>query len=446
MKNRISDFLTIYLLVCIIILSAGCRSQQIGRTFRHSDVFSKHFTGFMLYNPEKQKVVYEQNSDKYFTPASNTKLFTFYTSLKILGDSIPGLKYGVSHDSLFFWGTGDPSLLHPDLITLPGRTKQSRVYEFLRSRSEKLFYVTTPVKVTGFGPGWGWDDYNDYYSAERAPLPIYGNIVRLKATSVSAWSAQPAFFKSYFVEKPLLQRLLPPSSYIFQRDPVSNLFTFDPSLFQKEIVHDMPFRYSEQLLTEILSDTLHKAVNLVNRKPVKAGQTLYSVRADSLYKKLMQESDNFIAEQLLLICASQFSDTLSSDSIIAYSTHKLLNDLPDAPVWVDGSGLSRYNLFTPRSIVRLLQKIQATIPQDRLFSILPAGGQSGTIKNFYKGDTPYVFAKTGSLSNVHCLSGYIVTKKRKVLLFSFMHNNYTGSSAPIKEEMEKVLKLARDKY
>ncbi len=400
----------------------------------------------MLYNQAKQKTVFEQNSDKYFTPASNTKLFTFYTSLKILGDSVPALKYVSSGDSLYFWGTGDPSFLHPDLITTPGGGKNSRVYDFLRNRPEKLIYVASPAKLTAFGPGWGWDDYNDYYSAERAPMPVYGNTIRLKAKTTTTWEVQPRFFQSYFVEKPLLQRLLPPSTAIFQRDPVSNLFTFDTSQFKKEATYDLPFRYSEQLLAEILTDTLHKAVQMTAFKPAKPAQTLYSSRTDSLYKKLMQESDNFIAEQLLLLCASQFSDTLLTENSIAYATKTLLSDLPDAPVWVDGSGLSRYNLFTPRSIVKLLQKIYATVPQDRLFSILPAGGQSGTIQNFYKADRPYVFAKTGSLSNVHCLSGYVVTKKRNIMLFSFMHNNYVRPSSEIKAGMEKVLKLIWEKY
>ncbi len=422
-----------------VLFSACGPARQIRKSVRQSAVFNRHFTGFSLYSLNKQKTVYEQNADKYFTPASNTKLFTFYTSLKILGDSVPALKYTTRNDSLYFWGTGDPSLMHPDL-------KSTAVYSFLQSRTEKLCYVGTPLKINYFGLGWSWDDYNGYYSTERAAMPVYGNVMRFKVQPDKTWEVQPRLFKSYFVEKPLLQRILPDMEANFLRDPSSNLFTFDSTGIRRGFMRDVPFRHTEQLLTEMLTDTLHKPVSLVAGTSRQPQQTIYSLPVDSLYVRLMQESDNFIAEQLLLLCASQFSDTLSTENSIAYATKTLLNDLPDAPIWMDGSGLSRYNLFTPRSMVKLLQKIHTAIPQDRLFRILPAGGQSGTIKSFYGADKPYIFAKTGSLSNVHCLSGYVLTKKGHMLLFSFMHNNYTAPVSEIKREMEKVLRLARDKY
>ena len=87
------------------------------------------------------------------------------------------------------------------------------------------------------------------------------------------------------------------------------------------------------------------------------------------------------------------------------------------------------------------------MPQERLFSLLPAGGVSGTISGSYKGKgKPFVFAKTGSLSNNHCLSGYVVTNKGKTLIFSFMNNHFVEGSAVVKNEMNKVLTFLRDNF
>jgi D-alanyl-D-alanine carboxypeptidase/D-alanyl-D-alanine-endopeptidase (penicillin-binding protein 4) len=171
-----------------------------------------------------------------------------------------------------------------------------------------------------------------------------------------------------------------------------------------------------------------------------------SIPVDSLYKVMMEDSDNFIAEQLLLLCAGTVSDTLDSDIAIRYAKKNLLTDLPDNPIWVDGSGLSRYNLFTPRSIVRLWEKISEAVPSERLLPLLATGGKSGTIRNWYKADPPFIFAKTGSLSNNHSLSGFLITKKGKTLLFSFMNNHFTTSSNEVRREMEKILFTIRDRY
>jgi D-alanyl-D-alanine carboxypeptidase/D-alanyl-D-alanine-endopeptidase (penicillin-binding protein 4) len=168
--------------------------------------------------------------------------------------------------------------------------------------------------------------------------------------------------------------------------------------------------------------------------------------ADSLYREMMQESDNFIAEQLLLLCANAVSDTLRPEIAIDYAKKKFLFDLPDAPIWVDGSGLSRYNLFTPRSIVRLWDKIYTLVPRDRLFQLVAVGGANGTLRNYYKAEKPFIFGKTGSLSNNHTLSGYLVTKRGRTLIFSWMNSNFTTSSADVRVRMETVLKKIYEKY
>ena len=346
---------------------------------------------------------------------------------------MPGLRYAIREDSLIFWGTGDPSFLYKDVF------QNGRVLSFLKEANQSLYYSDANYQTTAFGPGWAWDDYNDYYSAERSAFPVYGNLVSIQSFG-EEFLVQPSYMTQYIktAEASDQAKLI--------RRQESNDFTYHPPLITGGFEAHVPFKVNPELTTALLSDTLKKMVRYVPQKSSKAANVLYSLPVDSLYKGMMQESDNFIAEQLLLVCSQVISDTLSPEIAIKYAKKNLLSDLVDEPIWIDGSGLSRYNLFTPRSIVQLWEKIYEKVPRERLFGLLATGGRYGTIKNWYKADVPYIFGKTGTLSNNHSLSGYLVTKKGKTLIFSFMNSNYVVSTSDVRREMEKILKMIYEKY
>ena len=418
--------------VCFVSCSPISRNS-LNKTFHETDNTFKDHTGFALYDLEKKKSVYEYRSGHYFTPASNTKIFTLFSCLALLGDSVPALKYTLGNDSLIFWGTGDPSFLYREVYD------NGRVYDFLNSSGRPLYFSEGNYHTTNFGSGWAWDDYNDYYSAERYAFPIYGNLLTME-WNLSKMVIQPPYFKNYVkVGSPEIKAKL-------IRRAEANEYTFHPGIVSKEFKAHVPFKVAGELNASLLSDTLRKIVRVIQKPISVEAKTLYSLPVDSLYKVMMQESDNFIAEQLLLICSQLISDTLKPEIAIAHIKKNYLSDLTDEPQWVDGSGLSRYNLFTPRSIVQLWEKIYNRIPRERLFAILAIGGRSGTIKRWYSAEPPFIFGKTGSLSNNHCLSGYLITKKRKTLIFSFMNNNFTSSTNDIRSNMDKILRLIYEKY
>lgn len=440
--------LCFYLLIGMVVLSSiltACHTshqlllKNINTTITTSPVFEKNFTGFELYDPDKQKVIYSHNAGKYFNPASNTKLFTFYAALNILGDSIPALKYDLQGDSLIFKGTGDPSFLNADLYP------NCNVFDFLKNTPADLYYAPQAKHADRYGPGWAWDDFNDYYATEKSEFPIYGNVARFYFYQRDA---PPYTIPYYFATKLVLDSGDASSSSAVHRKEYENIFHYSTSskgLLQESRI--VPFRYSPELLVTLLADTLGKPVQLISGEmTLKSSQTLYSVPADSLYKRMLQVSDNFIAEHLLLLCAGVISDTLESRIAISYVKQHFLSDMHDELRWIDGSGLSRYNLFTPSSIVKLLEKIRQLVPQERLYKLLPAGGESGNLIDYPLIDKPYIYAKTGTLSNNYCLSGYLITKSGKTLIFSFMNNNYIMADQMIKNEMKNVLENIYELY
>jgi D-alanyl-D-alanine carboxypeptidase/D-alanyl-D-alanine-endopeptidase (penicillin-binding protein 4) len=427
-------------IVCFLFLVgffSGCSPLSKSSLRKRFNVIERQLhdhTGFILYDPGKKKTVFEYNSDKYFTPASNTKIFTFFASLKILGDSIPALHYLETPDSLIFWGTGDPSLLYKNVFN------DNSVYDFLKNSNKPLYFSNSNFQTSALGPGWAWDDYNDYYSAERSPLPVYGNIFTVKLSRDSAYVYPPYFKKHYSrgeqKEKSQIIRELHSNDFKFHRGvkpTTSNTW-------------DVPIRVDQQTIVALLSDTLKRNVTGIFRDRPANTKELFSVPVDSLYQEMMQESDNFIAEQLLLMCADVLSDTLQPEIAIKYVKKNFLSDLYDEPQWVDGSGLSRFNLFTPRSVVQLWQKIYDLVPRERLLPLLATGGKSGTVKRWYKAERPYLFGKTGSLSNNHNLSGYVVTRSGKTVIFSFMNNNFVAPTSAVRTNMQDLLTLIYERY
>ncbi|WP_246000623.1 D-alanyl-D-alanine carboxypeptidase [Pontibacter diazotrophicus] len=417
------------------VASAPYGPAEIKRQVLESEVLKQRFVGFALYDPELGQMVVEHNADKFFVPASNTKLFTFYACLKMLGDSIPALKYAVRGDSLLFWGTGDPTFTHMDV-------KNTIAYDFLKNRPEKLFYIEAPFASTPFAVNWGWDDYNYYYQPERSVFPIHGNIIKFARKEANPYTTAPAWFE------PLVKAdtVGVSRSGAFVRELRTNDLTFYPKATKDDFSVEVPFITSPEMTVQLLADTLKRPVEWLKRPVPQDAQTLYGLPADTVYRRMLKVSDNLLAEQLMALCSGTISDTLSVERGIAYALETFLADLPDKPVWVDGSGLSTMNLFTPRSIIALLQKLRQERPDDRLLPLLATGGQLGTFRNIYKADVPYVFGKSGTLSHVHNQSGYIFTKSGKMLLFSFMNNNYAVSTSEIREEMVRIMTEVHERY
>ncbi|NER10909.1 D-alanyl-D-alanine carboxypeptidase / D-alanyl-D-alanine-endopeptidase (penicillin-binding protein 4) [Muriicola jejuensis] len=421
----------ILLILLTAIITTGCSSlkkrgfeKKVTRVLEMNR-FGEHFTGLMVYDPAKADTLLMVNGDKYFTPASNTKIFTLFTSLKILGDSVPALKYISSGDTLFFSGTGNPSPFHPYF-------RDSSVVHLLKG-FEHLVYVPAYFAEGRFGPGWAWEDFDSSFSPERSSFPLYGNVVRISIEG--GLISEPFLFRDSILV----------SKHDRNRDEGRNYFYFDPD---RRDTLEVPFITSDRLSLRLLGRALEKEIHLGDSFP--AGEKkvfMGATPADSLYRRLMQESDNFIAEQLLMVSASALSDSLSPSLSRDFVLETYLSGIRYKPRWVDGSGLSRYNLFTPSSTVYVLEKLLEEKGKEWVFGIFPSGGRNGTLQEWFPGDPEsYIYAKSGTLGNTYCLSGYLICASGRLLIFSFMNNHYLEPTSRIKTRMQDILEEIRDSY
>ncbi len=397
--------------------------------------------GISIYNSETGKYLYNYQGDKYFVPASNTKIPTCYAAMKYLGDSLVGLRYDINGNCTTIQGTGDPTFLIPEFTSQP-------VFDFLKKQENTICYTELSYSTAEWGNGWSWNDYDQSYMAPRSPMPVYGNIVRfqkqssvsIEADSVPSFgiSVSPTYFNKSIVTGNAGWKKS--NGFSVSRSFAENSFLVVPD--NRSIYAEIPFTNTRTLIQSLLQDTLKKTVLPFGRLKKKLTGVIHSQPTDSMLKPMMHRSDNFFAEQSLLMVSNEHLGVMNDAKIIDTLLKTDFNDLPQKPRWADGSGLSRYNLFTPQDFVAILNKMKNEFGMERIKTIFPTGGE-GTISSYYKAGSGYIYAKTGTLSGVVALSGFLYTNKGKLLIFSTLVNNHQATSTEVRRAVEKFIESLR---
>jgi D-alanyl-D-alanine carboxypeptidase/D-alanyl-D-alanine-endopeptidase (penicillin-binding protein 4) len=479
-----------FLFLFALFFLASCSVQQKIHRSAKADVLNTKalqaaHVGISIFDPAANKYVYNFQGDKYFVPASNIKIPTCYAAMKYLGDSLVGLRYGIpeekgwSENVVVIKPTGDPTFLHSDYKTQP-------IFDFLnntvKSKNKKPGILIDESKVERWGNGWSWNDYGATYMAERNRFPIFGNVLEIKLNDSAKWIGEevwPEQFKSNLFKTQsrffdtTLNELLrirskrkilsSENNFSIDREISSNRFSLNYEQTKFSLL-DIPLvTYDFHTTLNILSDTLKRKfsfvhpLNIANKYSwesddgdiahihIKQWNKIHSQPTDSLLKPMMHRSDNFFAEQALLMVSNEMLGVMNDKQIIDTLLKTDFSNLPQKPRWVDGSGLSRYNLFTPQDLVTILNKMKNEFGMERIKEIFPTGGE-GTISSYYKTDSSYIFGKTGTLSGVVAFSGFLYTKKRKLLLFSTLVNNHQASATDVRRAVERFLLEIRENF
>lgn len=419
-------------MVLIGCLSVRVNAQQanpILTELHSSPILERHFYGFALYDIQADSMLVALNADKFFTPASNAKVFALYSALKHLGDSIPGIAYQVSGDSLLFWGTGDPTFLHEKLCT-------GKVFEFLKNAPYRLYYAAQSAAQPFYRDGWAIEDYQYAFQPELSVFPVYGNTVRFLERD-GVLRADPAHF-----DQTLELGDGSSNKFSVKRKMESNSFEVYSMAPPRGFSVRKPFKYDDELFVKLLRDTLRRDVGLIQKSIPHEVQWLYSQSTREVLREMMVHSDNFLAEQLAYV-----------GSLLKYGsfdTHRLREDLlktdyqhfANMCALYDESGLSFYNKVSPMGMVQLLLLLEQRLGDRSLRNyFFPAGGIDGTLKNTYKlyGGAPYVWAKTGTINGVYNQSGFVRGRSGKEYIFSFLNNNFLGNLREVRSEVARIV-------
>jgi D-alanyl-D-alanine carboxypeptidase/D-alanyl-D-alanine-endopeptidase (penicillin-binding protein 4) len=426
--------------------------------------FSRSRWGILIQPLSSTATLYSRDAQKYFIPASNVKLLTTAAALQKLGADfrIKTSVYSGENGSLYVAGRGDPSITEAQLQSLAQQLKRRGV-----DRVNELIGDDSYFQGSAVNPNWEWEDAQAGYGAPINSLIFNQNAIELLLSPQAL--GQP--LKVTFAEPKLANQ------WQIQNNSVT-VAQNESEFIEVGREFDRPaIRVSGQLKVGAESESAYVAVvNPANNFlqhfqqvlaaegiPVKQAlvasvsrnfnQELATVESPplaELVRETNRESNNLYAEVLLRLLGKvtdkmpqQQEDT---DEIGLKELKTALTQLgvnPNSYILADGSGLSRHNLISPEALVQTL-RFMANSPAASIYrQSLPIAGESGTLKNRLSSTPNRVIlqAKTGTLSGVSALSGYIEVPDYEPLVFSIIVNQSDLSAASMRSATDEIVLL-----
>ncbi|QYX30579.1 D-alanyl-D-alanine carboxypeptidase/D-alanyl-D-alanine-endopeptidase [Sphaerospermopsis torques-reginae ITEP-024] len=424
-------------------------------------IFKRMRWGILIKPLSSPQTLYSRDAEKYFIPASNTKLFTTAAALQKLGANFR-IRTSVYQDGegiLRVVGRGDPSLKNEQLTILAKQLYQKGIREINQLIADDSYFQGEVVH-----PSWQWEDVQFYYGApvnslivnENAsvinflpqkigePLKIqWSNPLdaynwQIENDSITTPENQPGFVEVYRDLKGQILRIkgqLPVNS----QPNITAIAVFDPA---------QNFLQNFRLI-------LTKAGIKVKRTSVNNGgkneQEIAAIESPPLSELLVEtnvNSNNLYTEVLLRSLADQqqLARNKTTADLGLEALKNTLTELgiePNSYMIVDGSGLSRKNIISPEALVQLLQVMAKSSQAEVFRASLPVAGISGTLKNRFLNTSAQglVQAKTGTMMGVVSLSGYVNVPNYETLVFSIMVNQSEQPASVVRKAMDEIVVL-----
>jgi D-alanyl-D-alanine carboxypeptidase/D-alanyl-D-alanine-endopeptidase (penicillin-binding protein 4) len=437
--------------------------------------FERSYWGVLIKSLKTDETLYALNARKLMMPASNMKIVTLAAAAETRGWDfryttavLPGgpVEAGTLQGDLVVVGTGDPSLVAADGMA-------DRVFAEWADRLKRRGIRTVAGRIIGddngfdketLGFGWSWDDLPDDYAAGVGALQFNENAVRVTVVpgaaagdsagvSIAPGGSGLMIVSDVVTGAPgsassISTRRLPGNMHLALRGSIP--LGGAPSTLTVSV--DNPTLFFVGALRNALIangiDVRGPAVDIDDvrdaRPPTGPPIVMYqSPPLSTLAVRLMKASQNQYAETLLKTASSGAGVPSAAGGRSA--TQALLEGwgVPAGGlIQRDGSGLSRYDYVTPEALVMILAHVYR---DDRLRgpfdASLPIAGRDGTLSNRMKG-TPAegnARAKTGSMTNVRALSGYVTAADGEPLVFSILANNFETAPDTILQAADAIV-------
>jgi len=438
--------------------------------------FARASWGVVVQSLDNGQVLYRRNAERLFLPASNLKILTAAAALVRLGADFRYRTVVLARGArrtdtlagdLVVAGRGDPTLVLDTARGAPDPLGSLRPWaDSLKARRIKVVRGrvagdATPFTGPALGPGWAWDDLDADYSAPVGALQFNESVAYLIAVPGQA-PGEPVRLGLLPQSAPLrvfttattAARDSGAAALRWSRTPFGDSVSVTGSL---PVGHDTvrlglsvpdPTRYFETSLTEALAG---RGVAIAGESvggpaPAPAPDTLFvwtSPPLSAVLPLFLKPSQNQIGETLLRTLGVEVAGVGSADSGRAV-IGRVLSDLgvpPDAYVLADGSGLSRYDFVAPDAVAQVLFALHARPDFQAFYDALPIAGVDGTLATRLRHTAAAgnAHAKTGSLTGVRALSGYVETADGEHLLFVLLANNFTAPQRVVEAAQDQIV-------
>jgi D-alanyl-D-alanine carboxypeptidase/D-alanyl-D-alanine-endopeptidase (penicillin-binding protein 4) len=418
--------------------------------------------------------IYQHEADKLFTPASLQKLATASAVLSLLGTqkrfttrllADGPVEGGVLKGHLFLHGEGDPTLEAADLEDMATKLRAQGV----KRVAGDLVADASYFQPEGRGaPGWAWDDLAQGYGAPVSALSLHRNTLDVRVVPGAR------------VSDPLRVEVTPGTAYVALQikastQPVgaeSNLgldVAPAPGGVWQEVLSakgGLPIGSGQEVEHLSVAEPVHFTVSFMkealNRAgiavdgQVREGVTPGGARAVAVHvspfladivRDMLKESDNLLAETMLLqlgVHAKGAPGTWEKGLATLGTFLETAGWPHNAYRLSDGSGLSRYDSVSPAMLAKLLTFMPSQpVGYPGLLIALPVAGVDGTLANRLNSPVTrgHLRAKTGTMSGVSGLAGYMDTADGKSLVVVIMTNGFVGSANRSRQLQDALIEM-----
>lgn len=413
--------------------------------------------GIVVFDLNSGETLYKRNADHLFIPASNMKLFSEAATLMALGPdyrfknqlstSAGQLQEGVLHGNLYLHLSGDPSFTRNDLNQLLSKLKDWNITAI----EGNIFIDSSLTSIPAYPPGWLAADLAYSYGAPIAPLMVDAN--RLTVTvNPGAKVGDPAIVEVddgggtiNLTNQAQTKATEKGCGVGFTLDPENNLTVrgcvgLGQWAVQQRLAIKHPLVYIDGMIKSQLAKANIQFNGKIDLGRAPAGSLLiateYSKPVSQLMADTLKPSDNLYADSLYLHAAAKINGSPVNWNQAEPVVKKFLQqqtgiDFSKA-TFTDGSGLSRYNMVTPEQTLALLKFLyQRFSLAYEYIAALPISGRDGTLQKRFNtpGQQGFIRAKTGTMTGMNSLSGYLYTANGHTLAFAMYINKQPGKNS-----------------